>query len=92
MTEQTCGHYLCKTSRAFCACGNPISDYDAIGILDGFVECEGAAHYLEACKAIAERPRLRGIACGSATFQALEAAAYAAKHGDDAAIERLESW
>lgn len=67
-----------------------ISDYDAIGILDGFVECDGADRYLEACKAIAERLHLRGILAGSGTSQALEVVAYAAKHGDDAAIERLE--
>lgn len=27
-----------------------LSDYDAIGVLDGFVECDGAEMYLRACK------------------------------------------
>jgi hypothetical protein len=67
-----------------------LSDYDAIGVLDGFVECDGAEMYLRACKTIAARPHLRGIACGSGTQQALEVAAYAAKHGDEAAIDKLE--
>jgi sRNA-binding protein len=66
-----------------------LSDYDAIGVLDGFVTCEDAEMYLRACKTIAARLHLRGILCGSGTQQALEVAAYAAKHGDDAALEAL---
>lgn len=64
--------------------------YSAIAILDGFYTDPLTPALILAASRWIRDHGLRGVLAGSGTTCAIQLADYADKHGDDAALERIE--